>query len=125
MVHIAKDCQAAGVLTSKDYHASLKTNLARSGVAASGVDVDYISGLPWIVTEDVYKRQGSASHGFYGDHSRSAKLRGQVEFVAHLVLALSSTDSWVSHPSRILRRVGLEPQLTSVGISFSKDASSP
>ena len=52
MVHIAKDCQAAGILTSKDYHASLKTNLARNGVAASGVDVDYISGLPWIVTED-------------------------------------------------------------------------
>jgi thioester reductase-like protein len=52
MVHIAKDCQAAGILTSKDYHASLKTNLARSGVSASGVDVDYISALPWIVTED-------------------------------------------------------------------------
>jgi thioester reductase-like protein len=52
MVHIAKDCQAAGVLTSKDYHASLKTNLTRSGVSASGVDVEYISGLPWIVTED-------------------------------------------------------------------------
>src|SRR6202042_1989946 len=52
MVHIAKDCQAAGILTSRDYHASLKTNLARSGVAASGVDVDYISGLPWIVTEE-------------------------------------------------------------------------
>src|SRR5208337_1493008 len=52
MVHIAKDCQAAGILTSRDYHASLKTNLARSGVSASGVDVDYISSLPWIVTED-------------------------------------------------------------------------
>ncbi len=52
MVHIAKDCEAAGILTSGDYHASLKTNLARSGVAASGVDVDYISGLPWIATED-------------------------------------------------------------------------
>src|ERR1700676_1210142 len=52
MVHIAKDCQAAGILTSKDYHGSLKTNLARSGVSASGVDVDYISGLQWIVTED-------------------------------------------------------------------------
>jgi thioester reductase-like protein len=52
MVHIAKDCQAAGILTSSDYHASLKTNLTRSGVSASGVDVDYISGLPWIVTED-------------------------------------------------------------------------
>jgi thioester reductase-like protein len=52
MVHIAKDCQAAGILTSRDYHGSLKTNLARSGVSASGVDVDYISWLRWIVTED-------------------------------------------------------------------------
>ena len=52
MVHIAKDCQASGILTSADYHASLKTNLTRSGVSASGVDVDYISGLPWIATED-------------------------------------------------------------------------
>src|ERR1700685_423022 len=51
-VHIAKDCQAAGILTSRDYHASLKTNLARRGVSASGVDIDYISGLPWIVTEE-------------------------------------------------------------------------
>src|SRR5579864_5339133 len=52
MVHIAKDCQAAGILTSKDYLGSLKTNLARSGVSASGVDVDYISSLRWLVTED-------------------------------------------------------------------------
>ncbi len=52
MVHIAKDCQAAGILTSKEYLESLKTNLARSGVSASGVDSDYISGLRWIVTED-------------------------------------------------------------------------
>jgi thioester reductase-like protein len=52
MVHIAKDCQAAGVLTSRDYHGSLRTNLARSGVSGSGVDVDYIAGLRWIVTED-------------------------------------------------------------------------
>jgi thioester reductase-like protein len=52
MVHIAKDCQAAGVLTSREYRASLKTNLTRSGVSASGVDIDYISSLPWIVTQD-------------------------------------------------------------------------
>src|SRR6266404_8054880 len=52
MVHIAKDCQATGILTSKDYLGSLKTNLARSGVSASGVDVDYISGLRWLATED-------------------------------------------------------------------------
>jgi thioester reductase-like protein len=51
MVHIAKDCQAAGILTCSEYHASLKTNLARNGVATSGVDGEYISGLPWIVTE--------------------------------------------------------------------------
>src|SRR6201987_702364 len=56
MVHIAKDCQAAGILTSKDYLGSLKNNLARSGVSASGVDADYISGLPWIVTEDFVDR---------------------------------------------------------------------
>src|SRR5271166_5659918 len=47
MIHIAKDCQAAGVLTSQDYYGSLRTNLARSGVAASGVDAGYISGLQW------------------------------------------------------------------------------
>ncbi len=52
MVHIAKDCNAAAILTSQDHQASLKTNLARSGVSASGVDVDYISGLPWIPTEN-------------------------------------------------------------------------
>ena len=52
MIHIAKDCQAVGVLTSQEYHGSLRTNLARSGVAASGVDADYISDLQWIVTED-------------------------------------------------------------------------
>ncbi len=52
MIHIAKDCQAAGILTSKDYLGSLKTNLARSGVCSSGVDVDFISGLRWVVTED-------------------------------------------------------------------------
>ena len=52
MVHIAKDCQAAGILTSKDYLGSLKINLARSGVCSTGVDVDYISSLRWLVTED-------------------------------------------------------------------------
>ena len=61
IVHIAKDCQAAAVLTSRDYHASLKTNLARSGVATSGVDIDYISGLPWIVSEDFIHAASTAS----------------------------------------------------------------
>jgi thioester reductase-like protein len=69
MVHIAKDCQAAGILTSKDYLGSLRTNLARSGVSSSGVDVDYISGLRWVVTEDFVDRvsnenfNGASSNG--------------------------------------------------------------
>jgi thioester reductase-like protein len=65
MVHIAKDCQAAGILTSRDYQASLKTNLARSGVSACGIDVDYISGLPWIATEefvDAISNRPAADH---------------------------------------------------------------
>jgi thioester reductase-like protein len=62
MVHIAKDCQAAGILTSRDYHASLKTNLTRSGVATSGVDIDYISGLPWIATEAFLDSTGNLPH---------------------------------------------------------------
>ncbi len=52
MTHIARDCQAAGVLTSSEYHASLKTNLTRSGVAGCAVDFDYIAQLPWVATED-------------------------------------------------------------------------
>jgi thioester reductase-like protein len=67
MVHIAKDCQAAGILTSKDYQASLKTNLTRSGVSASGIDVDYISGLPWIATEDFVDAIADRPAG---DHSK-------------------------------------------------------
>jgi len=72
MVHIAKDCQAAGILTSKDYHASLKTNLTRSGVSASGVDVDYISGLPWIVTEEFV--DGDLDESFVGSSMDSSEI---------------------------------------------------
>ncbi len=61
IVHIAKDCQAAAVLTSSDYHGSLKTNLARSGVSAAGLDLDYISAMPWMVTEDFVDGAGDAS----------------------------------------------------------------
>jgi thioester reductase-like protein len=58
MVHIARDCQAAGILTSREYQASLKTNLTRRGVSASEVDVDYISSLPWIATETFVESTG-------------------------------------------------------------------
>src|SRR5580658_9332118 len=80
MIHIAKDCQAAGVLTSRDYLGSLKTNLARSGVAASGFDVDYVSGLRWIVTEDFVDKisdetyNGSSNGGSNGCSNGASKI---------------------------------------------------
>lgn len=72
MVHIAKDCQAAGILTSKDYLGSLKTNLARSGVSACGVDADYISGLRWIVTEEFVDKISDET--FNGGSNGTAKI---------------------------------------------------
>jgi thioester reductase-like protein len=89
MVHIARDCQAAGILTSKDYHASLKTNLARSGVAASGVDVDYISGLPWIVTEDFVD-------------TVSDSFSGQPSFAPSKILFLQYTSGSTMEPKGVI-----------------------
>ncbi len=109
MVHIAKDCQAVAILTSKDYHASLKTNLARSGVAASGVDVDYISGLPWIVTEDFVnpipdEHSNGASNGVSNGASRAA-FNGTANGASHATSngASNGTSHATSHDiSKIL-----------------------
>jgi thioester reductase-like protein len=89
MVHIAKDCQAAGILTSKDYQASLKTNLARSGVAASGVDVDYISSLPWIVTEDFFD-------------TNSDTISDEPSFVTSKILFLQYTSGSTMEPKGVM-----------------------
>jgi thioester reductase-like protein len=93
MVHIAKDCQAAGILTSKDYHASLKTNLARSGVSASGVDVDYISGLPWIVTEDF--------HDTISD-TNSDTIQDEASFDISKILFLQYTSGSTMEPKGVI-----------------------
>jgi thioester reductase-like protein len=74
MIHIAKDCQATGILTSKDYQGSLRTNLARSGVSASGVDADYISSLPWIATEDFVDTISSETFNGASHHGASRLL---------------------------------------------------
>jgi thioester reductase-like protein len=109
MVHIARDCQAAGVLTSRDYHASLKTNLARSGVSASGVDVDYISSLPWIPTEDFVdaistRFATSNSNGNGNGHANGASnghANGQASSVPN-VLFLQYTSGSTMEPKGVI-----------------------
>src|SRR5580658_4469105 len=118
MVHIAKDCQAAGILTSKDYHASLKTNLTRSGVSASGVDVDYISGLPWIVTEDFVNTTSDES--FYGtseilflQYTSGSTMEPKGVMVTHENI-LETCPLVIDHPSPIV--VSWLPQYHDMGL---------
>ncbi|MBK8493325.1 MAG: AMP-binding protein [Saprospirales bacterium] len=52
MTYIAKDCQAAAILTSRDYYWSMKLNLSRTNIAEFAFGESYISKLNWINTED-------------------------------------------------------------------------
>jgi len=52
MIYIAKDCQAAAILTSKDYYWSIKLNLSRTSISNFNLKGDYISKLKWVNTED-------------------------------------------------------------------------
>jgi len=118
MVHIAKDCQAAGVLTSEDYHASLKTNLARSGVAASGVDVDYISGLPWIVTEDFVDPisdapLGDTSKVLFLQYTSGSTMEPKGVMVTHENI-LDTCPLVIDHPSPVV--VSWLPQYHDMGL---------
>jgi len=118
MVHIAKDCQAAGILTSKDYHASLKTNLARSGVAASGVDVEYISGLPWIPTEDFVNtvsglRAVDSSEILFLQYTSGSTMEPKGVIVTHENI-LTTCPLVIDHPSPVV--VSWLPQYHDMGL---------
>ena len=52
MTYIAKDCQAAAILTSRDYYWSIKLNLSRTSISEFSLVESYISKLNWINTED-------------------------------------------------------------------------
>jgi thioester reductase-like protein len=65
MVHIARDCGAAGVLTSGDYRDSIETNLARNRSAELPADAASVLSLKWIVTEDM--REPVTSAGSWRD----------------------------------------------------------
>ncbi|MGH9560387.1 MAG: thioester reductase domain-containing protein [Terracidiphilus sp.] len=118
MVHIAKDCQAAGVLTNRDYQASLKTNLARSGVSTSGVDVDYISGLPWIVTEDfvdTVSNLPAVDHSkiLFLQYTSGSTMEPKGVMVTHENI-LSTCHQVIDHPSPVV--VSWLPQYHDMGL---------
>ncbi len=52
MAHIAKDCDAAGVLTSRDTYRSITANLERI-VAPQDQDLQYLANLKWIASENL------------------------------------------------------------------------
>src|SRR5580704_8800710 len=120
-VHIAKDCQAAGILTSRDYHASLKTNLARSGVSASGVDVDYISALPWIVTEEFVDAdaglppavQSNPSKILFLQYTSGSTMEPKGVIVTHENI-LSTYSLVIDHPAPVV--VSWLPQYHDMGL---------
>lgn len=66
MTYIAKDCQAAAILTSRDYYWSIKLNLSRTNIAEFAFGESYISKLNWINTEDF---RDVNKNGFPEDHS--------------------------------------------------------
>src|SRR6516164_3663292 len=118
MVHIAKDCQATGILTSKDYSLSLKTNLARSGVSASGVDVDYISALPWIVTEDFvdtlsHETFNGASNILFLQYTSGSTRDPKGVMVTHENI-LNTYDLVIDHPAPVV--VSWLPQYHDMGL---------
>jgi len=121
MVHIAKDCQAAGILTSRDYHASLKTNLTRSGLAASGVDVDYISSLPWIPTEDFVDTIGVSAVEMHAEPSKilflqytsGSTMEPKGVIVTHENI-LNTYDLVIDHPDPVV--VSWLPQYHDMGL---------
>lgn len=53
MAHIARDCGAVGVLTSRDCRDSIYTNLAGNGPVRLSEDAIFVTSLKWIATEDL------------------------------------------------------------------------
>src|SRR6516225_373287 len=118
MVHIAKDCNAAAILTSEEQHASLKTNLARGGVSASGVDVDYISGLPWIPTEkfvDTISNQPTfdTSEILFLQYTSGSTMEPKGVIVTHENI-LNTYDLVIDHPAPVV--VSWLPQYHDMGL---------
>ncbi|HEX2340284.1 MAG TPA: thioester reductase domain-containing protein [Vicinamibacterales bacterium] len=84
MVRIARDCQGAAVLTTREYLLSLHVNLARSGRPTSLDNLD-LAALPWIVTEEFTQPAGTPRVGRSSD-----------------VLFLQYTSGSTNHPKGVM-----------------------
>lgn len=56
---IARDCDAAAVITARPYYWSMKLNRIRDTVATRSLDRSYVSGLDWIISTDADKAVGT------------------------------------------------------------------
>lgn len=63
MRHIAQDCGAAAVLTSRNCETSLRRHIDASGETADPVDCRVALGFAWIVTDDLIEQEGTTPSG--------------------------------------------------------------
>lgn len=50
--YIANDCQAAAVLTNREYYWSFKLNVTRNNLSKFSFKKDYVTKINWIITQD-------------------------------------------------------------------------
>ena len=86
MIHVARDCGASGVLTSREYYGSLKTKLAKADSSVTSPERDHLTRLTWIVTEDLKESPG----------------REIASNQAHDILFLQYTSGSTSNPKGVI-----------------------
>jgi acyl-CoA synthetase (AMP-forming)/AMP-acid ligase II len=63
MAHVARDCGAAAILTSREYDATLEAHMARNGNSSDSPEAACVSKLKRIITEDMRSRVAERSFG--------------------------------------------------------------
>jgi len=119
MCHIARDCEASGVLTSRDYYDSFKTRTARVDSSDAEPQREHLARLPWIVTEDLKQAPASetAANGTYEiafiQYTSGSTSSPKGVIVTHDNL-LHNCDLVVNHPQPIA--VSWLPQYHDMGL---------